>query len=131
MNDDLSTAIQDVRFPWYELVDNNDLEQGDIFEQCPVFTIGSPFSYEDYCAPNFKAQFENWELNVIVMTQSCDLTKNYPKVDDVLICPLWDLEKLAEQLDYVQQTKGKEDIRRGNVPGYHMLHASNLPDFSR
>jgi len=71
------------------------------------------------------------EFIVIVMTQSCDLTKNYPKVDDVLICPLWDLEKLAEQLDYAQQTKGKEDIRRGNVPGYHMLNASTPPGFAR
>ena len=81
------------RFPWYETVESDDLEQGDIFEQCPIFTIASPFSYEDYTAPNFKAEFNSRLYDVIVMTQSCDLTKDHPKVDEVLLCAMWDLEK--------------------------------------
>jgi hypothetical protein len=131
MNDDLHIASLQTRFPWYEVVESADLEQGDIFELCPIFTIVSTFSYEDYLAPNFKAEFDNWDDDVIVMTQSCDLVKDHPKVEEVLLCPLWDLEKLAQQLDFAQQPKGKEDIRRGNVPGYHMLHASTLADFQR
>lgn len=119
------------RFPWYELVEGDDLEQGDIFEQCPIFTIASPFTYEDYGAPNFQVQFKNREHTVIVMTQSCDLTKDYPKVEEVLLCSIWNLEKLAEKYENVRYGKGKEDIRRGNVTGYHMLNASTLPDFER
>lgn len=131
MKNDLRIAFANTRFPWYDLVEGDELEQGDILELCPIFSITSPFSYEDYLAPNFKAEFDNWEEDVIVMTQSCDLVKDHPKVDSVLLCPLRDLEKLAQQLEFAKQLKGKEDVRRGNVPGYHMLHASILQSFER
>ncbi|MCI0691854.1 hypothetical protein L0337_07580 [candidate division KSB1 bacterium] len=131
MENQLNASTAYIRFPWYETIEGDDLEQGDIFERCPVFTLASPFSYQDYCSPNFKADFSTWELDVIVMTQSCDLVKEHPKINEVLLCPLWDLEKLATQVELAHQWKGKEDIRRGNVPGYLMLYASTLPGFER
>jgi len=38
------------RFPWYELVAGDDLEQGDIFEACPIFAVALPFSAGTYLA---------------------------------------------------------------------------------
>lgn len=131
MNENLNMAPAYTRFPWYELVEGDDLEQGDVFEQCPVFTIVSPFSYEDYRASSFKAELDSWEHDFIVMTQSCDLVKSHPKVDEVLLCPLWNLEDLEQEFDFVRQPKGKDEIRRGNMPGFHMLNASVLPGFER
>jgi hypothetical protein len=128
---DLGIAPATPRFPWYEVVEGDELEQGDIFEQCPTFTIASPFSYEDYRAPDFDVKFKNWEYDVIVMTQSCDLTKDHPKVEEVLLCALWDLEQLSLKYNFVRQQKGKDEIRRGNMPGFHMLNASVLPGFER
>jgi hypothetical protein len=131
MNENLNIAPAYTRFPWYDLVEGDDLEQGDVFEQCPVFTIVSPFSYEDYRGPNFKAELDSWEHDFIVMTQSCDLVKSHPKVDEVLLCPLWNLEHLEQEFDFVRQSKGKDEIRRGNMPGFHMLNASVLPGFEQ
>jgi hypothetical protein len=131
MNENLNMAPAYTRFPWYDLVEGDDLEQGDIFERCPVFTIVSPFSYEDYRQPNFKAELDSWEHDFVVMTQSCDLVKSHPKVDEVLLCPLWNLEDLEQEFDFVRQSKGKDEIRRGNMPGFHMLNVSVLPDFER
>lgn len=128
---DLSITLNYSRFPWYEVVEGDELEQGDIFERCPIFTIAHPFSYEDYCLSDFEAKFENWEYDVIVMTQSCDLVKDHSKVEEVLLCAMWDLEQLGEKYELVRDKKGqgKEKIRRGNVPSLHMLNASTLPDF--
>ncbi len=119
------------RFPWYETVESDDLEQGDILEQCPIFTISSPFSYKDYSTPNFRAEFKDRLYDVIIMTQSCDLTKDHPKVEEVLLCSIWSLEDLSSKHSFVRDAKGKEDIRRGNVPGFHMLDTSRLPGFER
>jgi hypothetical protein len=129
--EDLSITSISSRFPWYEVVEGDELEQGDIFEQCPIFTIDSPFSYEDYCTPDFDVEFNIHQHNVIVMTQSCDITKSHPKVDEVLLCAIWDLEKVAQKYEFARQWRGKEEIRRGNVPGFHMLNASKLPSFER
>jgi hypothetical protein len=127
----LGVASATSRFPWYEVVEGDELEQGDIFEQCPIFTITSPFSYEDYRAPDFDVKFKNWEHDVIVMTQSCDLTKDHPKVEEALLCAVWDLEQLEQKYSFVRQGKGKEEIRRGNVPGLHFLNVSTLSGYER
>ena len=75
MAENSNVAAVSSRFPWYEIVESDELEQGDIFEQCPIFMMATPFSYEDYCAPDFEAEFKCHQHNVIVMTQSCDLNK--------------------------------------------------------
>lgn len=119
------------RYPWYAIVDGDDLEQGDIFESCPVFAIALPFSYEEFRAANLRAHFDTWEHDVIIITQSCDITKGYPKVEEVLLSPVWNLDEFGEENDFVRSSKGREEIRRGNIPGYHMLNASTLSGFAR
>jgi len=107
------------------------LEQGDLFEACPVFAIGLPFSFEQYRTAGASAPFDVLERDVITITQSCDLAKEYSKVQEALLCPVWDLEKFSEKNEYVRQMKSREDIRQGKQPGYHMLNACDLPDFER
>lgn len=118
-------------YPWYEIVQRDDLEQGDIFDACSVFAVDLPFSYEDFCAANYEAHIRAVERDVIIMTQSCDLLKDHPKVSEVLLCPIWDLEKFSEKNEYIRQTKGREEIRQGKHPGFHMLNACHLPSFER
>jgi len=119
------------RYPWYEIVEGDDLEQGDIFEACPVFAIVSPFSFEQYRATSVSAPFDILERDVITITQSCDLVKNHPKVDEVVLCPIWDLDNFSEINAYARNTKGREEIRQGKHPGFHMLNACQLPNFER
>jgi hypothetical protein len=120
-----------VRYPWYEIVAQDDLEQGDIFEACPVFSITLPFTYEDFRATNYEARFRSSERDVIVMTQSCDLVKDHPKVKEVILCPVWDLQAFSEKNEYLRHMKGREEIRQGKHPGLHMLNVCHLPDFER
>jgi hypothetical protein len=119
------------RYPWYEIVEGDDLEQGDVFEACPVFAITLPSTIKDFRAADYEAHFRALERDVIVMTQSCDLIKDHPKVMEVLLCQIWKLDELSKDYEYVRQTKGREEIRQGKHPDYHMLNASNLSGFER
>jgi hypothetical protein len=37
------------------------------------------------------------------------------------------LEVLGAQVEYFRGKRGREDLRRGNVPGYHLLNRCSLP----
>jgi hypothetical protein len=117
------------RYPWYEIIEGDDLEQGDIFEACPVFAITLPFTYENFRAADYEARFRALERDVISMTQSCDMVKDHPKVQEVLLCAIWNLNEFSEESEYIRSTKGREEIRQGKRSGYHMLNTCNLPDF--
>ncbi len=119
------------RYPWHEIVEGDDVEQGDIFEACPVFVIARPISFKEFDSTPIVATFDVLERDVIVMTQSCDLVKNNPKVQEVLLCQVWNLDEMSGESEYVHSTKGREEIRQGKHPGYHMLNASTVPDFER
>jgi len=57
--------------------------------------------------------------------------KAHSKVDEVLLCALWDLEKLSQKYEFANHWKGREEIRRSHAPGFHMLNASKLLNFER
>jgi hypothetical protein len=119
------------RYPWYEIIEGDDLEQGDILEACPVFAITLPFTYEDFRDPDYEARFRALERDVIIITQSCDLVKDHPKVEEVLLCAIWKLDEFNEESEYIRSTKGREEIRQGKQHGYHMLNACDLQGFER
>jgi hypothetical protein len=119
------------RYPWYEIVEGDDLEQGDIFEACPVFAIVSPFSFEQYRTTGASAPFDVLERDVVIITQSCDLVKDHPKVNEVILCPIWNLDKFSEKNVYARHAKGREEIRQGKQHGFHMLNTCHLPNFER
>lgn len=119
------------RYPWYVIVEDDDLEQGDIFEACPIFAVVAPFPFERYRTTGASAPFDVLERDVIVITQSCDLVKDHPKVNEVILCPIWDLDRFSEKNEYVRHMKGREEIRQGKLPGFHMLNACHLQNFER
>lgn len=109
-------------FPWYEIVDNNEpLLQGDFLLSCPVF-IPVPGSEETQ-------SFTVDEYDVVVMSQSCDLVLK--KLDLVLVCPVWSLSELENKIAFLKGAKGKETLRQGNMPGYHLLNKSEVEEFKQ
>jgi|SRR5215216_3008595 len=70
-------------YPWYEVVEGDRLEQGDMLKACPVIApvpdLPFPIS-EDDDVPGDLLFFD-----VVVMTQSCDLKNE--KLDDVICMP--------------------------------------------
>lgn len=109
-------------YPWYTLVDSSEnLQQGDFIFDCPI--VIPPDKFEG----NQEATVKKY--NVIVMSQSCDL--EYGKLEIVLVCPYWSLSKFGEKKSFYKGKEGKEFLRRGYQPSYHLLDKSSyegMPD---
>lgn len=114
------------KYPWYETVNNSDpVLQGDFLLDCPVFVPSAgAILKEDETLP-----FEVVEYHVIVMSQSCDLLQK--KIDLVLVCPIWTLNELEMKEEFIRSKKGKETLRQGHMPGYHLLKESETEGFHR
>ena len=81
-------------YPWYQLVQGDDIEQGDLLEGCPIF-----LPPEDLAETSLSEAAFRWEeLDVIVMSQTCDMVKGREKVTDVLLCPAWRRPELTTGL---------------------------------
>ena len=115
-------------YPWYAVAEGPALFQGDCFDRCPVLVpsveIPEISEREEHTLDGYILEYD-----VIVMSQSCDLEQE--KLDLVLVCFHWSLEEFAQQNDYFKSRKGKEDLRRGNVPGYHVLQGCDLDGWQR
>lgn len=104
-------------YPWYAIASGPGLVQGDILYRCPVLVPASEIP-EDSVADEYLLLGEVLTYDVIVMSQSCDLEQE--KLDLVLVCPHWDIREFTAQNDYLKSKRGKEDLKRGNIPGYHL-----------
>ncbi len=102
-------------YPWYGLAEGEQLQQGDILLRCPSYqrAVDGEIGVET--------------LDVVLISHSCDLAND--KLDVVQVCPYWPLEGMAARVAYLRGRKGPEDLRRGNVPGYHLLNRCRLPGF--
>lgn len=98
-------------YPWYEVVRDDGLEQGDLFTKLPVI---APHPELSFPLPADEVLAEVDEYDVILMTQSCDLAND--KVRDVILCPHWDLETAD-----IGKSKAKQ-IRAGREHRYLLLN---------
>lgn len=115
-------------YPWYKTVTGRDLQQGDIFLGYPVFEVNVTESDIEAAksakTPQVDTKFSL--LNVIVLSQSCDLANK--KINTVILCPIWRLSELENKLgnNRKEREKKKEEIRQGKQPALHMLNTDNL-----
>src|SRR5437667_9041057 len=96
------------RYPWYEVTEGEELEQGDILIQCPVL---SPLfdSSDPRSAVPLAADVLTYDL--ILMTQSCDIVND--KITDLILCPHWDIEE-AGAFDAILAGRGfQREVRSG------------------
>lgn len=115
-------------YPWYGVVMGDELEQGDFLFDCPVLepTVDLVLNQVDQ-EGEIQATIQVYD--VVLLSQSCDLVQG--KLDLVLVCPHWPLSVFEQTDDFFRSSRGKEEIRRGNVPGYHMLSACGLDGFEQ
>lgn len=114
-----------MNYPWYEAVEDDTLEQGDLFDNCPVF-----FPPDDLARiPLVEAVFAWREQDVIVISQTCDMVKGREKLSEALLCPVWSRSELKD--GFLSTPKGMEEARRGNLPGFHVLASCELPGKER
>jgi hypothetical protein len=118
--------MQHKDFPWYKIVDNKEpVLQGDFLLSCPVFIPTTESLFKEGESPSGDID----EYDVVVMSQSCDLVQN--KIDLVLVCPIWLLSDLEKENDFFKKRDGKEALRQGNVPGYHLFNTCDINGFQK
>lgn len=107
-------------YPWYQLVTGDDIQQGDILENCPVPLL----PLDSSGAVQFSAPVEWEKHDVIVLSQTCDLMAGHERVTDVMVSRVWLRKELTH--GHLASNKGMEEARRGNLPGFHVLAACDL-----
>jgi hypothetical protein len=113
-------------YPWYAVVNEDVLEQGDMLRRCAVFFPPNGTLTGRETPDESTAEFDWVERDLIVISQTCDLVKGREKVTEVLLCAFWTCDEVGGHL---ATPRGKEDARRGNLPAYHMLAPCNLSGF--
>ena len=109
------------RYPWYETVRAESLEQGDILREFPVLVADSNLAAN---ADQLQGEIRTFDL--VVLTQSCDLEND--KVRSVLLCPVYDLWLFVDEARKRNENWSgeiREKLRQGNLPGYHLLADAN------
>jgi len=107
-------------YPWFTVVDSDvNLLQGDFIKECPVVIPPIELSGE--------VEITIEQYDVTIMSQSCDLEQD--KLDLVLVCPIWPLPVFEEKDSYYKSKEAKESLRRGYLPGYHLLNRCDLSGF--
>jgi len=124
---------------WYGIAGPSDaLTQGDIIFECPVLAWkNEPFPSEgaaDLCE-RLRAHFESVAVDVVVMTQACDLAQE--KVRNVTLCAHYAIETWRQSWEQTLKAKGHsptakawqnqcEDIQKGFVWNLSMLDKADL-----
>lgn len=108
---------------WYQVVQDATLLQGDILLRCPVIVIAAELSWPR--PPDAPMDVDIEELDLIVMTQSCDLENN--KVGEILLAQVvaWPQVVSAEVQKgnpYAQSRNFRKQLVEGNIPGVSLLH---------
>jgi len=118
-------------FPWYEIIKDNTIEQGDFVDKCPVVLPPADIT------EGGEADFEIELIDSIVLSQSCDLVNN--KLQYLMDCPYYSLQTFISSLtenDLPDKRKPIdkliENLRKGNLPAYHLLNKNeerNIDDY--
>ncbi len=128
---------------WYRSAPAEEpLTQGDIIFSCPV--VGwRPDARLDFSAGQevlaIGELLDAQRVNVIVMTQACDL--EYAKVRSVVLCPLYALSSYKTAWGVAQESKGQnpsskawkrdcDDICEGAIWNLSLLNAEDAADFA-
>ena len=106
-------------YPWYAIILDGSLDQGDILPECPAGYLPS-----DWDPSKTEQEFQVDVFDLLVLTQACDLAHN--KTEYVVCCPVFPHSEVDK--DYVGQgekyvNNQKEKILQGLVPGYAMIAA--------
>jgi hypothetical protein len=115
-------------YPWFGVVDGDGIEQGDIFEKCPVFLPPDTLAVTAEGKPA-NADFTWQERDLIVMSQSCDLVKGREKLDEIVFCAVWKRSEMTDQP--LARVEILEDARKGRLPNVHLIAPSICAGFER
>lgn len=112
-----------MNYPWYGIVSGDEVQQGDILENCPVFIFPSEASIETSRSTGEPLEAFVEYRDVIVMSQSCDIDNK--TISEVLLCGVWKRSDF-DSTDKMSKKENWEHARKGHMPGYHVLNQCDL-----
>ena len=110
-----------VTLQWYrELHCNSEITQGDLIPQCPVL-LQTPDLYAAIRDGGQESDttLETETYDIVVLSQACDIVND--KIDSIVVCAVWPLRELMSSNDYYNSSDGRESLRQGKEPAYHLL----------
>lgn len=78
---------------------------------------------------NANVPFDRRLVDVIVMSQSCDLVEGSQSLEEVLLCTIWQQSEFKD--GPFAKLDGWENARKGRLPAFHVLAACDLPENER
>ena len=111
-----------VVYPWYQVENWNDLEQGDLIPKCPI--IVPPKNLSSILASSKSGQSLESPLliefaDLIIMSQSCDLANG--KITQVLLCAHFPASNHPKP--------DRVSIRKEQRPALHMIEKCGIQGF--
>lgn len=120
-----SEEVYQSKYDWYDLVPCEDvIQQGDILFDFPVIITPSDILTFQNKGEETDSLIEISCIDVIVMTQSCDLIKSNPN-DIVILCPLYNIK----ETDSCNKSNWGQ-IRKGYQIGKYILNKYTSKDIS-
>jgi hypothetical protein len=119
----MTTDKPESKFPWYQVVEGDEFEQGDFLDELPILiqpdTTPVSKAHLEMLLPEIVINVTSISIfNVVIMTQSCDFNKMQ---DD-------DLATLCARYNY-PQLYGKDrrkPLLEGRVVGAHILNKCTI-----
>ena len=114
--------------PWYELANDDRVQQGDCFPACPY--VVSPTDVDlSTLDENESLSVEVRAVDAIVLSQSCDLEDR--TIKNVLMAPYSPWSDYAVRIGRGREKSDWEAMRRGRFVGAHLLMKCDLVGFAR
>lgn len=96
---------------WYEEIPATErLMQGDLILDCPVVTWHEKLQLRETVEATLKATVNVIEVDVVVMTQACDL--EYEHVSNVTLCPHLPLTEFRQEWEQQEREKGQNPTEK-------------------
>lgn len=115
-------------YQWYDIVSGDDIQQGDILENCPVFILPSEILLEPSTTTAEPCEVPFERRDVIVMSQTCDIVNK--NISEVLLCGVWKRSDFDPE-DPMSKKENWEHARKGRMPGFHVLNKCAFEGFKR
>lgn len=111
--DDAESAV---RFPWYAWLQGSEIQQGDVLFG---FQLQAPVRHIEPEEDQAEAEIQEWD--VVVLAQGCDIASE--KVASLVLSPCYEYQRFVEGARGDWNSARRDDLRKGNIPGYHLLNS--------